>query len=103
MALNQKRKLRLGNRTMWQGIFAFTTTGTTVTVTVPLGRVESVLLTPLGTPNANEPLSVNNTVSGTAGAEDAGIVGSNGGTALIVTRPVGTTSGLKFSILVIGY
>lgn len=51
-----------------------------------------------------ESLTVNNTVSGTAGNDDAVIVGSNGSTDLTVTRAAGNpTSGLKFAIWAIGW
>lgn len=102
---NRKRRVGEGQTARWEyhQIYAFTTTGTTKTCTVPMGRVESVQLTAIGTPASTDgPLSVNNTVSGTVGQDDAAIVGSNGATDLVVTRPAGTTSGLKFSLRATG-
>jgi hypothetical protein len=90
----------------FQGVYAFTTTGLTKTVTIPFGRVESVQLTPIGASSATEgQLSANNTVSGTAGDGDAAIIGTGTGrsTDITVTRADGTLSGRKFSIFVIGY
>lgn len=51
-----------------------------------------------------EALSANATVSGTAGTGDAAMFGSNGATAVVVTRNgVNPTSARKFSLLAIGY
>ncbi len=103
----QTRKLKIpgGNGRYWyQGIFAFTGTGTTASITVPIEKIESIQLTPIGAASATEgPLSCTNTVTGTAGTDDARIVGSNGQTTLTIARADGTLSGRKFSILVIGY
>lgn len=108
MASNLSRKLKIAGgqngRSIFQGVYAFTTTGATKTVTVPFGRVESVLLTPVGTPASDEVLSYNNTVGGTAGNDDAYVAGSGGSTDITVTRTgASKTSGLKFAILAIGY
>lgn len=104
-AANRKRRVGEGQtaRQEYHQIFAFTTTGATKVCTIPMGRVESVQLTAIGTPASDEELSVNNTVSGTAGQDDAAIVGSNGSTDLTVTRTgASKTSGLKFFLTAIG-
>lgn len=80
---------------MYWGFGAFTTTGTTVEVYSPFKKIEAVFVFPMGTPNANEPLSVDETVTNDAMARPAG--GS-----ITVTRAAGTTSGLKFAFLIIG-
>lgn len=100
-----KRKTkRADGKYEYHQVFAFTTTATTKSVVVPMKYVEDVQLTYIGAPAATEaPLSANNTVSGTAGTDDARIVGSNGATTITVTRPAGTTSGIKFSLRAIGW
>ena len=76
---------------------AFSTTDTTVNV--PAGGIRTVYgvqLTPVGSPNANEPLSVNETVA----ADGTFSVGADG--VISIKRPAGTTSGLGFFLRVIG-
>jgi hypothetical protein len=88
-----------------EGYDAFVTTSATKDIIVPFSRVLSVSLTPIGAPATTEAqLSVDETVSGTTGSDDAVIKGTagSGSTTLTVTRPAGTTSGLKFSFMVIG-
>ena len=64
---------------------------------MPLGRVEHFEAFAIGTPASDEILSVDETLSGTAGENDAAIVGTNGSTTLTVTRTgASKTSGLKF-------
>lgn len=103
--LSKKTSIRSGQTGvgMFRGIYAFTTTGVTKDVVVPLRNVDAICLTYLGAPAASEaPLSANNTVAGTAGTDDAKITGTNGATTITVTRPAGTTSGIKFSIVAYG-
>jgi hypothetical protein len=103
--LNKKCSIRSGQTGIgvFRGIFAFTTTGTTKDVVVPLRNVDAISLTYFGAPAASEaPLSANNTVTGTAGTDDAKVAGSNGSTTITVTRPAGTTSGIKFSLIAYG-
>jgi hypothetical protein len=108
MGLNFTRKLKMAGgqngRWLYQGIYAFTTTGATKDVAVPMGRVESCVAFPIGTPASDEVLSANNTVSGTPGNDDAAIVGNgNGSTTITVTRTgAAKTSGLKFALWAIG-
>lgn len=106
MALeNRMRRSGDGQTSKWEVhvIDAFTTTGATKTVTVPLRSVEAVMVIAIGTPAADEVLSVNNTVTGTSGTDAARINGSNGVTGLVVTRTgAAKTSGLKFSLIAIG-
>lgn len=107
--MTSRRKMRIGSggndKWLFQGIFAFTTTGATKTVTVPMGRVESVQLTAIGAPASDEELSANNTVSGTVGNDDAAILANNpGSTDITVTRTgASKTSGLKFALWAVGY
>lgn len=108
MPMNQQRKRRIGagqtGRWEFHGVFAFTGVEATKAVAVPMGRVEDVQITPIGAPAADENLSVNNTVSGTPGENNAAIVGTNGSTSLTVTRTgAAKTSGLRFSLRATGY
>jgi hypothetical protein len=108
MAQNRNRVRRVGAgqtaRFEVHGTAAFTTTGVTKAVVVPLGRVEFFEAFYIGTPAASEaPLSANNTLSGTTGENDSAVVGTNGATSMTVTRPAGTTSGIKFFWRAIGY
>jgi hypothetical protein len=96
---DRKRRVGMGQTARWEvhGTGAFTTTGATVTVNVPMGRVEHFEAFAIGTPAADENLSANNTVSGTVGNNDAAIVGTNGVTPITLTRTgASKTSGLKF-------
>lgn len=98
---NRLRRVGEGQvaRHQFHGIFAFAGAAVTANVVVPLSSVEDVQLTYIGAPAATEaPLSANNTVVGTVGDDSARINGSNGSTTIVVTRPAGTTSGIKFSI-----
>lgn len=104
--MNQDRTHRLhgGNPIVVHSkIYAFTTTGATKSVEIPLTHVEGFSFGLIGTPASDEILSIDNTVTGTAG-EDAAIVGTNGrSTTLVVTRTgASKTSGLKFSLTVWG-
>src|SRR4051812_37109142 len=102
---NRKRRVGAGQTARWEvhGSAAFTTTGVTKAVVVPMSRVEFFEAFYIGTPAATEaPLSANNTLSGTAGENDAAVVGTNGSTSITVTRPAGTTSGIKFFWRAIG-
>jgi enolase len=96
------RKVQLKQGFLFQGIYAFTTTGATLDVVLPFTRVESVVVTSLGGYAAADQLSVNETVTGTAGTDNAHIAGSNGTTTVTVTRDSGGTSGLKFSLIAFG-
>jgi hypothetical protein len=80
----------------YQGFGTFTTTGTTVEVAVPFGRITSFTLTPVGTPTVDEVLSVDETVANDVMARPTG------GT-VTVTRAAGTTSNLKFAFSFEGY
>lgn len=104
MPVNMKRKLKVDGHTFYHGIFAFTTTAATATVVVPCGRVLTPVALAIGSPASDEVLSVSNTVAGTAGTDDAMIVGENGSTTLTITRTgASKTSGLKFALMAIGY
>lgn len=106
MALaNRKTRTGTGQTAKWRvhGIFAFTTTGATVTVNVPLSSVEFAVAFPIGTPASDEILSVNNTVVGTVGDDTAKINGTNGNTGLVITRTgASKTTGLKFCLATLG-
>lgn len=100
-AANRLRRVGEGQTAKWHyhGIFAFTGAGVTKTVNVPMSRVEDVQLTYIGAPAATEgPMSWNNTIAGTVGDDTAAMVGTNGNCAIVVTRPAGTTAGIKFSL-----
>ena len=104
-AANRLRRVGDGQTAKWEfhGIFAFTTTGTSKNVSVPLSSVEDCQLTYVGAPAATEaPLSWDNTISGTVGEDTARANGSGGVTTLVVKRPAGTTSGIKFSLRATG-
>lgn len=81
---------------VYVGYAAFTTTGTTVDVPCPFRRLACFLTFPLGSPNANEPLSLNETIN----ADGTVSVGSD--RVASVKRAAGTTSGLGFFYIAIG-
>jgi hypothetical protein len=104
--MNSNRISNLNGKLLFTGIYAFSTTDATKEVSIPFGRIESISLTAIGAPAADEVLSVDETVSGTAGTDAANIRGSNstGGTTVTVTRTgASKTSGLKFSLAATGY
>jgi hypothetical protein len=81
---------------VYVGYAAFVTTGTTVSVPCPFRRLKSFVAFPVGSPNANEPLSLNETVN----ADNTVAVTS--ARTVSVKRAAGTTSGLGFFYLAIG-
>lgn len=93
---------KLGKNHIYHMIEAFSGTDATKAVVIPMGRVESVVAVPLGAYAAADQLSVNATVSGTAGDEGSHIAGSGGVTTVTVTRTTGGTSALPFSLIAIG-
>jgi hypothetical protein len=75
---------------------AFTTTGTDRDVTVPLKNIRAFFAFYIGAPAATEsPLSFNETVSN-------GTLRSTAVQDVTVTRPAGTTSGIKFFWIAFG-
>lgn len=86
------------------GIAAFA--GAAVTAEVHAGGltvVESVDVFWMGTPNANEPLSLNETVSGSGTADSPYVVNVPASGTLTVTRAAGTTADGKFAYVFRGY
>lgn len=102
MPTGVKHKIQTGmnGRYLYSGMAAFTTTGATVEVEVPFDVIESFSLTPIGTPAASEaPLSINEaaTLDSVSGLY---VMKRDATTKTVtVTRPAGTTSGLKFAFM----
>jgi hypothetical protein len=78
------------------GYIAFSGTDTTVSLPCRLSKITGFSLVPVGTPGADEVLSINATIS------DGGEIAPTSG-ALTVTRAAGTTSALKVAYRLIGY
>jgi hypothetical protein len=82
--------------------YAFVTTSATLEVTLPFTNLESHAFGIVGTPAADEVLSIDETVVGTPGS-DAVIRGSNGSMVVTVTRTgASKTSGLVFGLIAFG-
>lgn len=80
----------------YHGIGGFTTTATTEEVAVPFKVIEAVLLTPIGAFDADDQLSVDETVSN-------GVISRPATGTITITRNSSGTSAGKFSFLIIGY
>lgn len=100
MSFDPKRVAKLiggNNFRVYHGYAAFATTGTTVDCNAGgMKTVWAVVALPVGAPNANEPLSVNETVD----ANGCFAVGTDG--TFSMQRAAGTSSGLGFYYLLIG-
>lgn len=95
MSIIGNKKIKFGNKYMEIIQSAFTTTGTTVSVSTSLSRVDAFYIGVLGTPDTGEDMSIDAT------ANSDGTISPTSG-AFTVTRKTGTTSGLKFILTLIG-
>ena len=96
MAINNDGLTRMpGIGWLYTGISAFSAAGVTVELAIPFKKIRGFVLTPVGTPNANEPLSVNETVSG-------GVITVPSTGTITVTRAAGTTADLAFGFVIFG-
>lgn len=84
-------------RKFYNGIAEFSGTETTVELPVPFDRIESIHLTPIGAFDANDLLSVDETVTA------SGVINTPATGAVTVTRDAAGVSGRKFAFQVTGY
>lgn len=81
---------------VYEGIGSFSTTDTTAELMVPFKTIKSVLLTPIGAFDADDQLSVDETVAN-------GVIARPASGAITITRNSSGTSGGSFSFRVTGY
>lgn len=85
------------NRVLCHGIITFTSTNTDGELPVPLRVIESIAITPIGTPDSDEVYSINET------EKDAQIQVPDTGTVTILRTGASPVSGQKCSVILIGY